>query len=137
MTNNAEKPEGEVTIQVLAMPADTNPDGDIFGEWLLSQMDIAGAVLAKQKAKTRVVTIGIDKMKFVKPVFVGDTVKLFCSVERVGNTSITISVEAWAERGKSFLGETVKVTEGLFTYVAIDPKTRQPIPILEKDKIWP
>lgn len=135
MAEDNKSPEGEITIQVLAMPADTNPDGDIFGGWLLSQMDIAGAVLAKRKAKTRVVTIGIDKMKFVKPVFVGDTVKLFCRVERVGNTSITISVEAWAERGKSLLDEIVKVTEGLFTYVAIDPKTRQPVPILEKNKI--
>lgn len=120
------KPSGEITIQVLAMPADTNPDGDIFGGWLLSQMDIAGALLAKREAQTRVATVAIEKMKFVKPVFVGDTVRFYCKIERIGNTSITVAIEAWAERDR--IGKIVKVTEGFFTYVAID-KHRNPIPV--------
>jgi len=119
-------PEGELVIQVLAMPADTNPDGDIFGGWLLSQMDIAGAMLAKKRAQARVVTVGIKEMSFVKPVFVGDFLRCYCQVVKVGNTSIAIEVEAWAER--NLLGELVKVTQGIFTYVAVD-NNRKPISI--------
>lgn len=125
-TEESIKPNGEITIQVLAMPADTNPDGDIFGGWLLSQMDIGGALLAKREAQTRVVTVAIEKMKFVQPVFVGDTLKIYSKIEKIGNTSITINVEAWAERDR--IGKLVKVTEGLFSYVAFD-KHRNPIPV--------
>lgn len=119
-------PEGELVIQVLAMPADTNPDGDIFGGWLLSQMDIAGAMLAKKRAQARVVTVGIKEMSFVKPVFVGDFLRCYCQVVKVGNTSIAIEVEAWAER--NLLGDLIKVTQGIFTYVAVD-NNRKPISI--------
>lgn len=110
-------------IQVVAMPCNTNPDGDIFGGWLLSQMDLAGGVLAKKKAKSRVVTITVDKMTFLKPVNVGDLLICYCSIETIGNTSITILVEACAVRAKD--GTEEKVTEGLFKYVAID-ENRKP-----------
>lgn len=122
-------PEGELVIQVLAMPADTNPDGDIFGGWLLSQMDIAGAMLAKKRAQTRVVTVGIKEMSFVKPVFVGDFLRCYCQIVKIGNTSIAVEVEAWAER--NLLGELVKVTQGIFTYVAVD-ENRRPVTVSNK-----
>lgn len=117
--------EKKLVIQVLAMPADTNPSGDIFGGWLLGQMDLAGAILAQEIAKNRVVTVGLDAMSFVKPVFVGDVLKCYATLERIGNTSVRVLVEAYAARVS---GETVKVTEGKFTYVSIDPN-RNPKPI--------
>lgn len=92
------KPERSLAVQTLAMPADTNPYGDIFGGWLLSQMDIAGAITAGEIANNRVVTIALDKMMFAKPVFVGDVLKCYTTIERIGNTSITILVEAYATR---------------------------------------
>ncbi len=107
------------------MPADTNPAGDIFGGWLLGQMDLAGAILAQEVAKNRVVTVGLDAMSFKAPVFVGDVLKCFAGIERIGNTSIRILVEAYATRVS---GETDKVTEGSFTYVSINPD-RTPRPI--------
>lgn len=117
--------EKKLVIQVLAMPADTNPSGDIFGGWLLGQMDLAGAILAQEIAKNRVVTVGLDAMSFVKPVFVGDVLKCYAGLEKVGNTSVRVLVEAYASRVS---GETVKVTEGKFTYVSID-SNRNPQPI--------
>ena len=117
--------EKKLVIQVLAMPADTNPSGDIFGGWLLGQMDLAGAILAQEIAKNRVVTVGLDAMSFVKPVFVGDVLKCYATLEKIGNTSVRVLVEAFASRVS---GETVKVTEGKFTYVSIDPN-RNPQPI--------
>ncbi len=108
---------GQVVIQVLAMPKDTNPHGDIFGGWLLSQMDIAGGIVAGEVAKNRVVTIGLDAMSFIKPVFVGDVVKCYAVVERIGNTSITILVKTFATRVG---GITELVTQGRFTYVSIN-----------------
>lgn len=116
----------EPVIQVLAMPCNTNPDGDIFGGWLLSQMDIAGAIAAQQKAQQRVVTITLDKMVFVKPVFVGDLLICYAEVYSIGNTSITIKVEAWARRSRTNIEE--RVTEGFFKYVAID-ENRKPTKI--------
>jgi len=113
-----ERKESKLVIQVLAMPADTNPHGDIFGGWLLSQMDIAGAIVAQEVAKNRVVTVGLDKMTFMKPVMVGDVVKCYVTIERIGNTSVTTLVEAYAAR---VTGTTDKVTEGRFSYVSIDP----------------
>ena len=117
--------EKKLVIQVLAMPADTNPSGDIFGGWLLGQMDLAGAILAQEIAKNRIVTVGLTSMSFVKPVFVGDVLKCYALLEKVGTTSVTVLVEAFATRVS---GETVKVTEGKFTYVSIDPN-RNPKPI--------
>ncbi|MDX2104501.1 MAG: acyl-CoA thioesterase [Alphaproteobacteria bacterium] len=116
-------PAGEPAIRVLAMPADTNPNGDIFGGWLMSQMDVAGALVAIRRCRGRVATIAVDAMTFTRPVYVGDQVSVYGTLERVGRTSIAVRVEAFATRGR--LGETVPVTAGLFTYVAID-ENRKP-----------
>ena len=113
-------------LRTIAMPADTNANGDIFGGWLLSQMDLAGSVIAHKKAGTRVATIAIDSMSFKQPVSVGDEVSCYARVDKIGRTSITIHVESWA---RPRLGAKAhKVTEGKFTYVAIDDN-RKPIPI--------
>jgi acyl-CoA thioesterase YciA len=119
-------PASEPAIRTIAMPADTNPHGDIFGGWLLCQMDLAGASVAVRRTDGRVVTVAITAMAFHRPVCVGDQVSCYGSVEKIGNTSITIKVESWALRGT---GTTpIKVTEGLFTYVRVGPDGRpQPI----------
>jgi acyl-CoA thioesterase YciA len=104
------------------MPSDTNPDGDIFGGWLMSQMDIAGGVLAGGIAKGRVVTISVDGMTFLRPVYVGDVVCVYGDVERLGNTSMVLSLEAWVLRRRQ--APRIKVTEGRFTFVAIDDNGR-------------
>ncbi|MEW6643898.1 MAG: acyl-CoA thioesterase [Pseudomonadota bacterium] len=111
-------PSGELCIRTLAMPADTNQNGDIFGGWLLSQMDVAGGIMASKFAKQRTVTVSIDAMTFRKPVYVGDVVSVHCSMIRIGRTSITIHVAAWVTRRKE--SSTILVTDGNFTYVAID-----------------
>ncbi len=110
----------EAELRTVAMPADTNAYGDIFGGWLLAQMDLAAGSYAIVRARGRVATVGIEAMSFHRPVYVGDQVSCFCHTERVGNTSITVHVETWARRrlGHQF-GETVKVTEGSFTFVAL------------------
>ena len=110
-------PVGVARLQTLAMPADTNPSGDIFGGWLLSQMDVAGAIHAKRRARGRVVTVGIEAMDFHLPVYVGDQVSCFCETLSVGRTSIVVRVETWVMR--SDLSEELKVTAGTFTYVAV------------------
>ncbi len=112
-----EGPNGELAIRTLAMPADTNPSGDIFGGWLLSQMDIAGGETAAKRAGGRTVTVGIEAMTFHRPVYVGDMVGFYAEVIRIGRTSIAVRVEAWAERRGTL--ERVQVTEGVFTYVAM------------------
>ncbi len=117
------------TIRVIAMPADTNPFGDIFGGWLLSQMDLAGGVHCYKHLRGRFVTVGINAMTFHKPVFVGDEVSMYTEIERVGNTSITIKIDSWALRRDG--ANYVKVTEGSFTYVRIN-NNREAIP-MEKD----
>src|SRR5574338_1557778 len=104
-------PHGELCLQTVAMPADTNPRGDIFGGWILSQMDIAGGILAHQRAKGRTATVAIESMKFHLPVFVGDVVGCYAAVVRSGRTSIAIKIEAWARRGAT--DELVRVTEGV------------------------
>ena len=111
-------PEGDLTIRTVAMPADTNTAGDIFGGWVLSQMDIAGGVAAADYAQSRVTTVGIEAMRFWKPVHVGDVLSLYCEVSRVGTTSMAINVEAWVQRKLS--QNLLKVTEGVFTFVALD-----------------
>ena len=127
MDEQVEKPRGELTTRTLAMPADTNPSGDIFGGWVLAQMDIAGGIFAGQRAEGRVATIAVDAMKFIRPVYVGDVMCVYCELAREGRTSIAVNLEAWALRGR--LGDRVKVTEGLFTYVAIDQEGRpRPLP---------
>ena len=109
---------GEVAVRTLAMPADTNPSGDIFGGWLLSQMDIAGAMVARRLAKRRVVTVAINAMEFHEPVYVGDLVTCYAEITGSGQTSITVRIVTTARRRD--LGASVKVTEGTFVYVAID-----------------
>lgn len=110
-------------LRAIAMPADTNPNGDIFGGWLLSQMDLAGGMVAVRRSQGRVATVGIEAMTFHKPVFVGDEVSCFATVERVGRTSIRVRVETWVRRERK-QSEPIKVTEGVFTYVAIDADRR-------------
>jgi acyl-CoA thioesterase YciA len=117
-----ELPPGlEPAIRTIAMPADTNPHGDMFGGWLLCQMDLAGATIATRHAGGRVVTIAITAMVFHRPVCVGDEVSCYASVSKTGNTSITIKIESWARRARGADTIPIKVTEGLFTYVRVDP----------------
>jgi acyl-CoA thioesterase YciA len=111
------EPQGALTIRTLAMPADTNPAGDIFGGWVMSQMDIAGAIAAVERAKGRVVTVAVEAMTFIAPVKVGDILCVYTTIERVGNTSVTVSIEAWARRNR--MDERHKVTDGRFVYVAL------------------
>ncbi|MGA8319619.1 MAG: acyl-CoA thioesterase [Xanthobacteraceae bacterium] len=113
-------PTSEPAIRTIAMPADTNPHGDIFGGWLLCQMDLAGATVATRCAGGRVVTIAITAMVFHRPVCVGDEVSCYASVTKTGNTSITIKIESWARRARGADTVPIKVTEGLFTYVKVD-----------------
>ena len=117
-TTDTTEPKGALTIRTLAMPADTNPAGDIFGGWVLSQMDIAGSIAAVERVLGRVATVAVEAMTFIAPVKVGDVLCIYTSVERIGNTSITIAMEAYARRNR--LSDRVKVTEGRFVYVALD-----------------
>ncbi len=116
----------ELVVRVVAMPADTNPSGDMFGGWLVSQLDLAAWVKARKLTAHRLVTVAIDNIVFHRPVFVGDCLLCYASVERVGNTSITIHVDAQVERAGSL--EVEQVTEGRFVYVAIG-EDYQPVPI--------
>lgn len=122
-----EGPQGELTLRTLAMPADVNVNGDIFGGWVLSQMDIAAGIVAGTRAQGRVATIAIDAMKFIRPVKVGDVLCIYAAVERVGRTSMGIALEAWVLRDRH--GAREKVTEAVFTFVAIDEDGRpRPVP---------
>jgi acyl-CoA thioesterase YciA len=116
------EPCGDLCIRTLAMPADTNQNGDIFGGWLLSQMDIGGGVFASKLAKSRTVTVAIEAMNFRKPVYVGDLVSVHANLVRIGRTSITVRLEAWVLRRKEM--QSILVTDGNFTYVAIDEEGR-------------
>ena len=120
------EPVGDLCTRTLAMPADTNQNGDIFGGWLLSQMDIGGGVYAAKITKTRNVTVAIDAINFRKPVNVGDLVSVHAKLVRIGRTSITVHLEAWVIRRKEI--KPILVTDGNFTYVSIDDEGRpQPI----------
>jgi acyl-CoA thioesterase YciA len=115
------QPDGMLVLRTLAMPRDTNPGGDIFGGWILSQMDIGGGLLAKEVARGRVVTVTVDKMTFVRPVHVGDTVCVYAKVVRIGNSSMDVKLEVWAKDiMEEFEEQRHIVTEGLFRYVSID-----------------
>jgi acyl-CoA thioesterase YciA len=124
---NAEaEPCGDLSIRTQAMPADTNQNGDIFGGWLLSQMDIAGGIFASKISRSRTVTVAVDAMNFRKPVFVGDVVSVHASLVRIGKTSVTVRIEAWVMRRKET--RSILVTDGNFTYVSIDDQGHpQPI----------
>ena len=116
-----------LAISVFAMPSCINNNGDIFGGWLLSQMDLAGIIECKKKSPGKYVTIAIDKMKFVKHVSVGDLVKIYTEIKHIGNTSITVFMKAYVDRLEN--GDNIEVTHGLFTYVKIDD-SRNPIKIV-------
>lgn len=127
---DTDEPQGELTLRTLAMPKDVNVNGDIFGGWVLSQMDIAAGITAGERAQGRVTTVAVDAMKFIRPVLIGDVTCIYSSIKRVGRTSIAIEIEAWALR--SGHGVREKVTEALFTFVAIDDEGRpRPVPPLD------
>ena len=117
-----EEPSGDLTVRTVAMPADTNANGDIFGGWVMSQMDQAGGIAGVERAQGRVVTVAVEAMHFIRPVRVGDVLCVYTRVERVGRTSMTIKVEAWARRFQTRQRE--KVTDATFTFVAIDADGR-------------
>jgi acyl-CoA thioesterase YciA len=123
MTETADtEPSGDLCIRTLAMPADTNANGDIFGGWLLSQMDVGGGVFASKVARSRTVTVAIEAMNFRKAVYVGDLVSVYANLVRMGRTSLTVHLEAWALRRRELL--PILVTDGNFTYVSIDDNGR-------------
>jgi acyl-CoA thioesterase YciA len=118
----AAEPGGDLCIRTLAMPADTNANGDIFGGWLLSQMDVGGGVFASKIARSRTVTVAIEAMNFRKPVYVGDLVSVHATLVRIGRTSVTVHLEAWVLRRRE--NRAILVTDGNFTYVSIDDEGR-------------
>lgn len=122
----AAKPTGELTLRTLAMPSDANPAGDIFGGWVMSQMDLASGIRAGERAHGRVVTAAVKEMAFQLPVKVGDTLNVYTEITRVGRTSITLNVEAWAHRARHRILE--KVTAGTFIMVALD-EDGKPTPV--------
>ncbi|MBT5047373.1 MAG: acyl-CoA thioesterase [Rhodospirillaceae bacterium] len=127
MTDSLMPPNSEPAIRIIAMPADTNPSGDIFGGWLMSMMDMAGATVAYQRAGGRVATVAVDEIEFHSPVLVGDLVTCYAEIIRTGQTSLATKVDVWV-RGRSG-GEPIKVTEGVFTFVAIDDdRVPRPLP---------
>jgi acyl-CoA thioesterase YciA len=116
------EPSGELCTRTLAMPADTNQNGDIFGGWLLAQMDVSGGVFAAKITKSRNVTVAIDAINFRKAVYVGDLVSVYGKLVRIGRTSLTVHLEAWVVRRKEM--QSILVTDGNFTYVSIDDQGR-------------
>ena len=129
--SSTETPDtAEPALRAIAMPADANPHGDIFGGWLLSQMDLAGSTVATRHARGRVVTVAITAMTFHRPVYIGDEVTCYVEIIKVGHTSITVKIESSVRRGIG--DETIAVTEGTFTYVAVGPDGR-PRPIESQD----
>ena len=123
--------DSDLAIRVMATPADTNASGDIFGGWLMSQVDIAGSSIARRRANGRIVTVAVDSFQFHQPVFVGDLVSCYASITRVGRTSITVNVRAYAER-QGVTHECIQVTEADLTYVAVDEQ-RRPRPLAPAD----
>ena len=121
--HNVPLPDKQPAIRVVAMPKDTNSGGSIFGGWIMSQVDIAGAVVALARAKGRVATVGVNSFEFHEPVFVGDLISCYADIIKVGRTSITVKVEVYAQRNPNNL-QTVKVTEAELTYVALDENRR-------------
>lgn len=120
MSKQERTPHGELVLRTLAMPADTNANGDIFGGWIMSQMDIGGAILAKELARGRVVTVAVDAITFLKPVTVGDVVCCYAHCIRTGRSSITVNMEVWVKKVSSEpIGQRYCVTEAVFTYVAV------------------
>ncbi len=122
-----ERPRGELTVRVIAMPADTNANGDIFGGWVMARMDQAGGIAGVERAQGRVVTVKVDSMTFIRPMKVGDVLCVYTSVHSIGRTSMKIDVQAWAQRFRTHMME--KVTDATFTFVAVDDDGKpRPIP---------
>lgn len=119
----------DLAIKTIAMPKDTNPAGDIFGGWLVSQMDLAGAAIAKKLTKGRVTTVAIHEMTFERPVYVGDEIGCYARVEKIGRTSITLNIESWVYRHQT--GDHYLVTKGTFVFVSIDDDGK-PKPIVKQ-----
>jgi acyl-CoA thioesterase YciA len=133
---NSSGPRGELASRTLAMPADSNPRGDIFGGWIMALMDAAGKMTATPHAGGRVVTVAVSKIAFLAPVHVGDTVCCYTEIKRLGRTSITLDVEVWVRRQGQ--GDRIRVTEAEFTFVAIDDDGRpRPLPARHGDKRRP
>jgi len=131
--NNPNEPchpsSGLLAVRVLAMPADTNPQGDIFGGWLMSQVDIAGSILAVQRAQGRVATVAVHNFQFLKPVYVGDLVSCYAQLEQEGRTSVRVGVEVYSERERD-PDSVKKVASASITYVAVDSDSRpRPLPV--------
>ncbi|RED18515.1 acyl-CoA thioester hydrolase YciA [Pontivivens insulae] len=127
MTETSTEPQGRLALQTIAMPADTNANGDIFGGWLMAQMDLGSSVLARTRARGRVATVAVEGMTFLKPVHVGDLVSIHAEMLREGNTSMRIGVEVWVTRQPE--GVRLKMTEGIFTFVAVDETgAKRPLP---------
>jgi acyl-CoA thioesterase YciA len=125
MTTKIE-PQGELAVRIVAMPADTNANGDIFGGWLVSHMDLSGGIEARRRANCRIVTVAINSLKFIRPVGVGDTVGCYVELLKVGRTSMQFKIEAWAL--SFYSAKHQQVAEGLFTFVAIDEQGKpQPV----------
>jgi acyl-CoA thioesterase YciA len=122
-------PKGKIpALRVVPMPADANHNGDIFGGWIMAQVDVAGGIVAGRVARGRVATVSVNSFVFKQPVQIGDVLSLYADVERIGNTSITVNVEVFAERGREE-AKIVKVTEAMLTYVAIDLQGKpRPVP---------
>ena len=121
-TPTPETPRGELAVRTMAMPADTNANGDIFGGWVMSRMDQAGGMTGVSRSRGRVVTVAVEAMTFIRPVKVGDVLCVYTDVEKIGRTSMKIHVEAWAERFMTQHRE--KVTDATFTFVAVDDDGR-------------
>jgi acyl-CoA thioesterase YciA len=131
MTEPTALPEGDATLRIVPMPADTNVNGDVFGGWIMSWVDVAGAIVASRRARGRVTTVAVNAFSFRQPVLVSDVVSFYAEVVRVGTTSITVDVQVYAERalGASNPGGAFKVTEATLTYVALDEQRRKrPVP---------
>ena len=119
--------ERYLALRVMPRPADTNASGDIFGGWIMSQVDIAGSIVARRRAQGRIVTVAVKAFQFHQPVFVGDLISCYAQITRTGRTSITVHVTAYAER-RGERGEVIQVTEADVTYVAVD-ENRRPRPL--------
>ena len=125
--DHVQLPDQQPTMRLPAQPRDTNAAGDIFGGWIMSQVDLAGAIAASRRTHGRVVTVAVNSFQFHKPVFVGDLISCYANIEKIGNTSITVFVEVFAER-YPVRTECIKVTEATLTYVAVD-QNGKPRPI--------
>ncbi|WP_137129969.1 acyl-CoA thioesterase [Rhizobium sp. FY34] len=126
-TDTPSAPDGELTLRTLAMPGDANPAGDIFGGWVMAQMDLAAGIRAGERARCRVVTAAVKEMAFQRPVKIGDTLSIYTNIARIGRTSLTLQVEAWVNRSR--IGRKEKVTEGTFIMVALDEHgNAKPVP---------